>query len=256
MSDYIPGGYIIKAKCIEKSKIASAPPCTRETWNWLLLNANFKDSTGKSGHTVKRGQIFCRYKDILEGLTWFVGFKATTYSTSQMKATMKYLRDELMVTTRKHRQGVMITICNYDKYQTFTNYEQTNEQTNGDTTKHPTQEPDMSDIKEVSEVINVCANEFEKFWNLYDKKIDRKKCFAKWKRLKESDKEEIFKTLPNYLKSNSNKEFRKHPKTYLNNESWNDEIFDPLEEELKNNPHLEPLKLLDKPESLLRIDND
>jgi hypothetical protein len=146
--NYIPGGFIIKARAIENSKISTAPPCTRETWNWLLLNANHKDGKTKGGFAVMRGQLFCRYRHIIEGLSWHVGFKVTKYSTSQMKATMKYLRNELMVTTHKHRQGVMITICNYDKFQTITNYTQTNEQTDEQTNGDPTQTPDMSDKKQ------------------------------------------------------------------------------------------------------------
>ena len=148
----IPGGFIVKARCIEHSKISSAPPCTRETWNWLLLNANYQDKQTK-GYLVKRGQLFRRYKDIRDGLSWHVGFRKERYSESQMKASMKYLTNELMIATTKHRLGVMITICNYDKYQQIKNYEQTNEQTNDISTKPPIQTPNMSDKKQETKEI-------------------------------------------------------------------------------------------------------
>ena len=66
--------------------------------------------------------------------------------------------------------------------------------------------------------------EFDTFWNLYDKKIgDKEKLLAKWKKLKQSEKDIIFKTLPEYVKA-TEKKFRKNPETYFNNKSWNDEI--------------------------------
>lgn len=66
--------------------------------------------------------------------------------------------------------------------------------------------------------------QFESFWNLYDKKIgDKEKLLTKWKKLKQSEKDIIFKTLPEYVKA-TEKKFRKNPETYFNNKAWNDEI--------------------------------
>lgn len=67
-------------------------------------------------------------------------------------------------------------------------------------------------------------NLFERFWNLYDKKEGRKDCERKFNKLKHSDIEKIFKTLPDYIASTPDKKFRKLPETYLNGEHWNDEV--------------------------------
>lgn len=69
-----------------------------------------------------------------------------------------------------------------------------------------------------------CEAEFEQFWNAYNKKVDRKRCFAKFKKLSKSDKEKIFQTLLVYVASTPDVKFRKNPLTYLNNEAWNNEI--------------------------------
>lgn len=71
---------------------------------------------------------------------------------------------------------------------------------------------------------DITAEEFEKFWNLYGKKEDRKKCLTKWKNLKVKEKELIFKTVSNYVASTPDKQFRKNPLTWLNGECWNNEI--------------------------------
>lgn len=68
--------------------------------------------------------------------------------------------------------------------------------------------------------------EFDRFWVLYDKKIGRDKCERLWARLKKEDKEKIFETLPLYIQSTPDKQFRKNPTTYLNpsEKHWLDEV--------------------------------
>jgi len=69
--------------------------------------------------------------------------------------------------------------------------------------------------------------QFDTFWDLYDKKVNVAKCKNKFNKLKDSDKKLIFLNLPNYLAVTPDKQFRKDPLTYLNNEGWNDEIIKP-----------------------------
>ena len=71
---------------------------------------------------------------------------------------------------------------------------------------------------------------FDKFWNLYDKKINRVKCKKKWNSLKEINKEEAMKHLPMYASSTPDKRFRKNPLTYLNNSGWEDEVLKTTEQ--------------------------
>jgi len=70
-------------------------------------------------------------------------------------------------------------------------------------------------------------NSFEVFWNLYDKKVERASCEKKWKKIKPDAYQLIFDHVERYVKSTPEKQFRKHPETYLNNASWNDEIVFP-----------------------------
>lgn len=66
--------------------------------------------------------------------------------------------------------------------------------------------------------------QFDEFWLLYDKKRSRKKALKLWDKLDYSQKEDIMLSLPNYIASTPDKQFRKDPCTYLYNESWEDEI--------------------------------
>lgn len=92
---------------------------------------------------------------------------------------------------------------------------------------------------------------FENFWNLYDKKVDRKKCEPKWNRLTDNERTECIDKLPAYINSTPDKRFRRDPETYLNNKSWENEIisqspvkidtpktYEEMLELTKNNPDL------------------
>lgn len=91
---------------------------------------------------------------------------------------------------------------------------------------------DKEKESKVKEIINIS---FDVFWKLYPKKISKPKCEQKWNKLKNEEREEIIKTLPNFL---SYKPFDSYnhpnPETYLNNRRWEDEI------EAKETPKIAP----------------
>lgn len=65
---------------------------------------------------------------------------------------------------------------------------------------------------------------FEDFWKAYDNSHNKKKCSDLWEKVSQPDREKIMGHVPEYVKSTPEKKFRKHPETYLRNQSWNDEI--------------------------------
>lgn len=69
-------------------------------------------------------------------------------------------------------------------------------------------------------------DEFEKFWNMYDRKVARPHCERMWAKLTKAQKAEIFERLPAYIQATPDKQFRMHPATYINpaNKRWQDEI--------------------------------
>lgn len=74
------------------------------------------------------------------------------------------------------------------------------------------------------ESVSEAEKEFERFWEMYDKKTNKVKVRAKFLKLSKADKEKIFATLQAYVDNTPDKTYRKDPLTYLNNQSWNDEI--------------------------------
>ncbi|MBT3756272.1 MAG: hypothetical protein HOD64_12900 [Candidatus Cloacimonetes bacterium] len=135
--DRISGGYYIKARQIKNSWITHSAPVVREVWDYLLREANHKDAK-YNGLTIKRGQLFRKYSEIRENLSWNIGYRKEQYSENQMKVAMKNLKKHSMIKLMKKPRGCLITVLNYDKYQTPVNYEATSEATNETTNKQPT----------------------------------------------------------------------------------------------------------------------
>lgn len=86
----------------------------------------------------------------------------------------------------------------------------------------------------VNDTVNDNILLFERFWDLYNKKSDRSKCLIKFKKLKQTEIDKIFETLPSYIIATPEIKFRKNPLTYLNGQCWNDEI-PPIEEKKEFN---------------------
>lgn len=73
-------------------------------------------------------------------------------------------------------------------------------------------------------------NEFECWWNMYDKKCGKNKCLRKWVNMPKKDRISCITATPAYVKSRPVKQYRKDPFTYLNGRCWEDEIIDPYGE--------------------------
>lgn len=66
---------------------------------------------------------------------------------------------------------------------------------------------------------------FDDFWFSYDKKVGEKdKLAKKWASLTNDERISAMKHIPLYKAAQPDKTYRKHPGTYLNNKSWNDEL--------------------------------
>jgi hypothetical protein len=68
------------------------------------------------------------------------------------------------------------------------------------------------------------SEQFEIFWNAYNKKIDRSKSEKAWSKLKKHEIDKIMESVDSYVISNPDLQYRKNPLTYLNGKCFNDEI--------------------------------
>ena len=77
---------------------------------------------------------------------------------------------------------------------------------------------------------------FDDFWNLYNKKVDTKKCKDKFEKLSDKELKQIKSSLPDYIASTPDVQFRKNPLTYLNGKCWMDEIKKEIKLDWKGDP--------------------
>lgn len=91
-----------------------------------------------------------------------------------------------------------------------------NNSTNNDLTNNNNTNNDSN-----TSATNVTRERFEEWWKLYDKKLDKKKAFSLFKSaLKEHSYETIMSGTREYLKTITNKQYQKYPKTFLSQESY------------------------------------
>jgi hypothetical protein len=88
---------------------------------------------------------------------------------------------------------------------------------NADKDKEKEKEKDLKDQSEI---------EFNIFWNLYGKKIDRVKCLKAYKKIHSSKRAFVYERARIYVSLTPEVKYRKNPLTWLNGECWNDEMIE------------------------------
>lgn len=91
-----------------------------------------------------------------------------------------------------------------------------NNRTNNDLTNNDNTNNDLN-----TSATDVTREQFEEWWQLYDKKLDKKKAFSLFKSsLKKYEFETIMDGTREYLKTITDKQYQKYPKTFLGQESF------------------------------------
>jgi hypothetical protein len=121
-SALIQGGFILLSRQLLRSGIMQQPALYLKLWVWMLLQASFKDHGD-----LKRGQFFTSYDRMCKAMLHKVGFRTERPTIKQIRGVTKFLMKARMIVTMKVTHGMVITILNYDHYQSIENYEGHNE---------------------------------------------------------------------------------------------------------------------------------
>lgn len=193
------------------------PHTKREAWEDLLLKVNHTEQSVLIGVTT----IQCDRGQSVRSLdSWAKDFN---WSKSRVLRFFRMLQKCSMIRLENVQKSTRLTICNYEDYQGERNDSETiAERQRNDNDIQTRMKRKKEDIS--CEMTQKDESSFLKFWNLYQKKCDRAKCEAKWKKLKPDEVKAIFQTLPSYIDSTPDVTYRKNPLTYLNGKCWNDEV--------------------------------
>jgi len=174
----------------------------------------------KEGIVHKRG-IFIQLKPGQIGWSIVEFGKRWKWSIGKVKRFLKYLKKVGQIELQNTNVSTTITLLHW------INNDTANSTANGKQTVLQTESKRYPyNIDKIDKIDNTYDSsiEFDSFWNLYDKKINRSKCEMKWRKLKLKEKEIIMNMLPDYILSTPDIQYRKNPLTYLNNKGWNDSI--------------------------------
>lgn len=75
---------------------------------------------------------------------------------------------------------------------------------------------------------------FEVWWDMYDKKVDRKTAEKRWFQLTDAERVKAANHTPKYVEATPEKKYRKDPATYLNKKSFENEIIESTTPVTKN----------------------
>jgi hypothetical protein len=136
LADNHAKGFFLISRSIFDSIIWDKPSEHIKVWIFLIGRANHAPARYR-GYSVERGQFFGTYREIAEQLSYHRGWARESVSESKLKHIMNGLKNMEMITVKKEPAGVLITILNYDLYQTAGNYERTSKATSTDTKSEP-----------------------------------------------------------------------------------------------------------------------
>lgn len=207
-----------------------------QAWTDLLIHANYKDRTIHiKGQQVQllRGQ---------QARSELALSKVWGWSKNKVRRFLKLLKNEGMIDQQANHLTSIITICNYDKYQSQDAVDETSSGTSDETSsgtsdEHLTEHGIRS--KEVKKEKNnppkspkgdELPEDFEEFWDAYPKRVNKSTAVKAFKRLK-PDSELLEKIFADLRVRCQTEDWRKedgkfipHPSTYLNQRRWEDEI--------------------------------
>ncbi len=197
-------------------------PETLSTFIFLLLVANHSDNEWH-GTTIKRGQTVTSYTEIAHKMG---------LSVQQVRTSIKRLKSTGEITHEKTNRYSLITIRNYEVYQSIINTQINNQATvsqqssNNQLTTNNNEKNDKNDKKYIY-AQNDSA--FEAFWNAYPKKKDKVRARTAFDKLNITD-ELLQKFLTAICEQKKSEDWQKengrfipYPATWLNGHRWEDE---------------------------------
>lgn len=189
-------------------------------WLWLLDNAAWKDTHHDiqgSTVTVKRGSVCVSLRHISD---------CTGVGLQRIRTAIKRFNDENMIETELTHGKSMISLCNFEKYQSTKS--EANTRPTQDQHKTNTQKKQGNNITNKESASD--ALRFQEFWDAYPhrngKKDKRAKCVDKYTTAVRAgaDEADIIKAAIDYQNDPDVKRgFGRAAETWLNQKGWQDE---------------------------------
>lgn len=213
-------GWIKLHRSIEEHWVWDCEFSYGQAWVDLLINACHKpNKLNIKGQLVQLGRGDQARSEVTLSKHW-------KWSRNKVRRFLKNLEKDGMISQKTTHLTSIISICNYDSFQTDGTTDGTTNGTSVETAKgqQAKHKQECKERKEGEESKKYNPlDRFEEFWDLYGKKSDRSKCESKFSKLNQSEVEKIFQVLPSYIALTPDVKYRKNPQTWINGKCWNDE---------------------------------
>jgi len=194
-----------------------------EAWIDILMEVNHDEKKCNIGNQLYHIKVGESLKSLD---TWS---KRWNWNKSKTRRFLSLLEKDKMIELKNEIKTTRLTVCNYASYQSNGNASET--QVKRKRNASETQVTPNNNINNYNNDNNENKIEFDVFWNLYDKKINTKWCKEKWEKLNFETQQKIIDFIPTFLKPITDKTFQPHPKTFLNQQRWLDDV-EPTKKEI------------------------
>lgn len=194
-----------------------------EAWIDILMEVNHDEKKCNIGNQLYHIKVGESLKSLD---TWS---KRWNWNKSKTRRFLSLLEKDKMIELKNEIKTTRLTVCNYASYQSNGNASET--QVKRKRNASETQMTPNNNINNYNNDNNENKIEFDVFWNLYDKKINTKWCKEKWEKLNFETQQKIIDFIPTFLNPITDKTFQPHPKTFLNQQRWLDEV-EPTKKEI------------------------
>lgn len=190
-----------------------------EAWLDILLRVNHTE--GKVTHngtleTVSRGSTIWSMGDMEKHWKW---------SNSKVRAFLKRLENDEMITVKSTTKKTYLSVVNYDNYQEIKKEEappKHHQNTTETPTKHTNNNVNNNKEKDMPD--------FDKFWSLYPRKIEKADALSAWGNVIKRGglPEDVFRAVEIYKaeikKDKTETIYIKHPASFLNKDRWKEKL--------------------------------
>lgn len=222
-------------------------PISLALWIFILCKANVTETpyifrVSKTFEIeLKQGQMFLNLK------SW-AARNGVTYKVARGKFE-GIKKGNSVVTETVIKRGIIVTVLNLLKYQTFSNYKSIKGiiQDNSQGTNTGTIEghPYHTDINHTDKSLNTVApkndeiaseiakptstngsiysDQFQAFWQAYPRKESKGLAWNIWQRLRQADRAAALEAVPAYAKAKAGQQYIKNPGRWLNDRCWEDD---------------------------------
>jgi hypothetical protein len=204
---------------------AKEPFTEREAWIWMISSAAWKEQTVRVGRHIvqlERGQLCYSTRFLADAFGWHHSRLRRFLQRLEVRSSISK-----KIGTVSDTAPSVITITNYDEYQDWGSkptQQAAQNRHRSDTNKNK----DNKDNKVRDTKVSLDHPElFDRFWNLYPRKIGKGQAITAWRAAtKKVDPLIIIEGLEMHMQDLTDKpaQFIPHASTWLNGERWADEL--------------------------------